>query len=532
MSKSDLKAAMELLQVKKPLRLQARAPSFVPPVSDLVAATQVGNTTPDANPTPVENQPQVWKATRVENQTQVWNPTPVEKETQGAVSTQVAELTPVAFETQVDKTTPAGNPTQVGITTTVGNDTQVVNLTSVENPTLVANPTQVADEPPGVEGDSATLTRRATEQDSSVVLEARAADGLERGYTRLPNSVLMQLASGDFTRNEIKLALLVARFTISFQRKLAPLSKMVLERRSGLRGAAVLEGLSGLLAKGMIEKQQGDQHRPNMLGLVLPPDWDTLTKPKRETDPTPVGNQTPAANPTQVGIQTPVAIPTPVTNPTPAQVEKLTPAGVGNPTYFKDIKIYKNNSLSALPEPLQKYFGELKPAKKREGEWQAFESLQGDYPVEDISGCLVLLQERGIKRRGPNGEESQPCHSPMAYLSKAMGEIFGEVELGRQKARERIERERLDAEAAREYEATSAREAAEWALKERAFVEALPEVDRQHETIARLLGNLPIRPNSEVGRRMGIGLWWDARQSELSRTLKPPKAGAPMLGYQ
>ena len=362
---------------------------------------------------------------------------------------------------------------------------------------------------PSSEVESAVLTRRATEQDSSVVLEARAVDGLERGYTRLPNNVLMNLASGDFTRNEIKLALLIARFTISFQRKLAPLSKMVLERRAELRGAAVLEALSGLVAKGLIEKQQGDQHRPNMLGLVLPADWDTLTKPKRETEATPVGNQTPVAIPTQVGNPTPVEKVTSVANATPAPVGKATPAGVGNPTYFKDIIKYKNNSLSHSRSRCSKYFDELKPAKKREGEWQAFESLQGDYPVEDISECLALLQERGIKRRGPNGEESQPCHSPMAYLSKAMGEIFGEVELGRQKARERIERERRDVEAAREFEATSAREAADWVVKERAFGLALPGEDRQHEVIAGLLGNLPIRPNSQVGRRMGIGLWWD-----------------------
>ncbi|MGK5085710.1 hypothetical protein WDW37_20670, partial [Bdellovibrionota bacterium FG-1] len=176
---------------------------------------------------------------------------------------------------------------------------------------------------------------------------------------------------------------------------------------------------------------------------------------------------------------------------------------------FKDIIKYKNNSLSALPVALQKYFDELKPAKKREGEWQAFESLQGDYSGEDISECLELLQERGIKRRGPNGEESQPCHSPMAYLSKAMGDIFSEVELRRQKARERIEREQRDAEAARELQENDEREAAEWAVKERAFVEALPEEDRQHEVIAGLLGNMPFRPDSQVGRRMGVGLWWD-----------------------
>jgi hypothetical protein len=63
----------------------------------------------------------------------------------------------------------------------------------------------------------------------------------------------------------------------------------------------------------------------------------------------------------------------------------------------------------------------------------------------------------------------------------------------------------------REYEETQTREAAEWALKERAFVEAIPEEEQQNEVITKLLGNLPIRPNSRVGRTMGIGLWWDRR---------------------
>src|SRR5436309_497713 len=89
--------------------------------------------------------------------------------------------------------------------------TQVRNSTGVENPV------------------EATSAKRPTEQDSSVEMEARSAEGLTRGYTRIPNCILMRLIGSDFTRNEIRIALLIARFTISFRREFAPLSKKVLE---------------------------------------------------------------------------------------------------------------------------------------------------------------------------------------------------------------------------------------------------------------------------------------------------------------
>ncbi len=75
----------------------------------------------------------------------------------------------------------------------------------------------------------------------------------------------MRLVAGELTRNEIKLTLLIARFTISYQRKKAPLSKNVLERMTGLRGAAILEAVSGLISKGIVEKEQGDQNRPRLV---------------------------------------------------------------------------------------------------------------------------------------------------------------------------------------------------------------------------------------------------------------------------
>ena len=171
--------------------------------------------------------------------------------------------------------------------------TQVGNLTQVEiqdRRKIVSLPKDP--EPIDIDADELGLppephlhARRVTEQDSSVALETRAVEGLEKGYTRIPNPVLMMLVTGNFTRNEIKVALIIARFTISFRRDFAPLSKKVLERQTGLQGAAILEAVAGLVKKGLVQKQQGNQYRPNMLGLVLPEAWDGPDKPtKKQSD--------------------------------------------------------------------------------------------------------------------------------------------------------------------------------------------------------------------------------------------------------
>ncbi|MBY0471375.1 replication protein [bacterium] len=460
---------MESLQVGKPLRLSTRAPVFAAPQASVENATQVINPTVDKNTTEVENQ------------------------------------TPVVIPTQVARTTWVKNQTEVQDQTLVTVQTQVPKQTTVENTTLVSNPTEVKDT---TKVGSAIPSRRATEQDSSVVLEARAVDGLEKGYTRLPNNVLMRMASSDFTRNEMKLALLIARFTISFQRRTAPLSKTVLERRSRLRGPAVLEALAGLVRKGLITKQQGDQNRPNVLGLVLPENWDELTKTPRDLDTeNSVKKQSQVRNETQVTKATTVTEPTPVASHTPAEVVKPTGAEVGNPTYIKDIEIYsKKNSLSSLPEKLREYFNELKPAKKRESEWKAFRELSGEYPLEDIAECFTVVSAKGVG--GIDGAER--CHSPMAFLTKAIGEVLQEVERTRVKVHERELREQRELQAKRLGLETEAREAAEWAAKERAFKRAFPSEDRQQEVLAELCRGLPFRRNTVSGRIFAIGKWWDS----------------------
>jgi hypothetical protein len=484
MSNADLKTAMDSLQVRKPLRLPSRTPVFTPPAATL-----------DTNPTKVQD------TTQVEIPTQVRDEAKVGKENQVTNETVVKSETPATDLTQVFDLTQVSNATVVTKTAQVASTPSVQNLTSVEMETQVGKPTQLeAIAETDAVNSSATMQRRATEQDSSVMLEAQAEGKLARGYTRVPNAILMRLISGDFTKNEIKLALLIARFTISFQRKKAPLSKAVLERQTGLRGAAILEALSGLVSKGMIEKEKGDQHRPNMLGLILPEGWDTPSKPQ---------------GPTQAEITTKVRNPTEVRKTTTAEAGKATEAEVGKPAYLKDIKTIENkNSLSTLPEVLQKYFSELKPAKKRESEWKAFESLLSDYSAEDISDCFTEIQTRGVPVVRDGVESTEHCHSPMAFLSRAIGEILGQIQTKRVKALERAEREQRAAMEQQSKLENESREAAEWAIKDLAFRRAFPTAEDQSNMIAKLCVGTHFRPHTEAGRAIAITRWWEELKNE------------------
>jgi len=502
MSKSGLKEAMNLLQVNKPLKLASRAPTFTPP-----PITPANQTTVE-NPTQVENTSGVILQTQVKNMAEVENITLVETQTQVAKTIQAESATPDIKVTEVTKPTVVLIETQVATQTGVDLDSLVVKQTEVKNhtqvpkETLVSKTTEVV-RPTETHTDQPSANRRAIEQDSSVALEARASEGLEKGYTRLPNSVLMKMANGDLTRGEIKILLLIARFTISFQRKLAPLSKTVLERQSGLRGAGVLEALSGLVEKKMIVKEQGDQHKPNMLGLVLPEDWDQLIG-KSETS---LAKPTSVQKAIEVSKQTQVINPTPVTQAASGEVTKPTSALVVNPSPFKDTKIYSNkNSHSQLPEILKKYFAELKPAKKRESELKLFQELCLDYETTDVADCFSIVRERGV------GSESEPCHSPMAFLSQAIAGVLIEVEQNRIKAKGRQARQESIMEANRKRAESEAHEAAEWEMKERAFHEAFPEESKRTDILAKLCEDLPFKLSGEAARIMGIGKWWESEK--------------------
>lgn len=524
-SKDQIRAAMAALEVKKPLKLHDKQPQFKAPMSLSESDAWVGLETQVATATSVGTGTTVGVGTSVGGETKVLSETLVGTETGVAPETGAGSHTWVATKTVVDVKPP------VAETTPVDSETTVAERTKVDRETMVAGGTQVprATKVSTPESTHSLGIGTATAQDSSVTLEAQSASKLHNGYTRLPNSALMRVASGELLRSEIQILLLIARFTISFQRRHAPLSKAVLERQSGLRGPAVLQAISGLLEKGLIEKIAGDQHRPNQLGLVFSEEWDffpsgnggeknlaakSLLVPAEAQVPgshlvpgaIQVGSETTVAGPTRVPGTTQVPRTTGVSEATTALVAGATSPLVAAATYFKDTKTIENNSsLSRLPSLLQNYFLGLKPPKKRESEWQALEELLESYPAQDIADCFALVRERGIGK----GESATTCHSPMSYLAKAMDGVLPEVQSHRERVREHEERHRLALEADKARVEHEEREAAEWAEKERAFEAAFPDEERQRQVIDEMLRGLPFRPGSHAGRVLAVGRWWD-----------------------
>lgn len=353
-------------------------------------------------------------------------------------------------------------------------------------PTMVADPTVV----PTATGDVidtrvpvATLVSRrtASDQDSSVNLETHSAPKLHVGYTRIPNSILMRMAEGEFIKSEMQILLVIARFTISFQKRHAPLSKSVLERQTGLRGPAVLQAISSLLEKKVIEKIPGDQYRPNQLGLVFTDDFDFFDRKK-----------------TPVALGTQVQESTSAPPETSAPVAPETQAVVARGTHFKDTQtISKNFSLPDLPQntQLHEYFENLKPQRKRVSEIRAYESLRKEYSDEKIQKSFLAL-----RRTDPGWNK---YHSPMAYLAVSIEQVLADSITAKSGESERLKKfsecelEKCEDE--------------EWRQREASFLNTFQTPELQKDAIQKYTAGMTF--GGEIMRRgVAISRWWDSIQ--------------------
>lgn len=474
MSKTELKAALESLQVSKPLRLSAKAPSFrAPPVQSEPRV----ETIPGSDSSPGSFATQGLKAPEGVNPTRV---TP--------------DSTAQEFEMRDE--TENGNPE---VTLSLG-----TNRTQGVNATQGLNPTQDIDQRgagiyPGIpnqpEGQMARRSqpRRATHQDEAVLAAKSAESGLARGYTRIPNSLLMRLVSGDCSKHETQVLLLVARMTISFRRDKAPLSKSVIERFTGIRGSSALQALASLENAALIQRIPGDERRPSQIGLKLDPGWDWLANDA--VTERPIGN--PGVKSTQGSVSSRDVF-------APGdRIEPASPGGI-HPTRNNRVQNDKEILLS-LPEKLRKYFDELRPQRKRESELQAYQELKADYSDDDIADCLEHVVTRGIGA----GEERVSCHSPLAYLAKAIHEVLAGVESERAMAQKRVDWEQREVHEAREKVQADERERREWETKERAFMRIFPSEERQQEALSKLVRDTPFRAKGVVARIFAVNRWWD-----------------------
>ncbi len=232
-------------------------------------------------------------------------------------------------------------------------------------------------------------TRLTPEQKLALTLEK-----LKKGYTRIPNSILIEILYGDLSKAEIKILLLIARYTLSFnERKTASLSKADIERYTKLQGKSVLEALGSLVEKNLILKIKGDQYSANQLGLIydheilLPPDQKIIT-PSGEKSTSPEGTK---------GTHT---------------------AGQKS-THFKesfsnDLSLsckFPNDMIARWRDFEQS--GRLPNSKKEKKIFQNLFIAHGEEFFENCGRVITFLEKRGT---GKEGDENI-IHSPMDWIN-------------------------------------------------------------------------------------------------------------------
>lgn len=447
MSKADLKAAMNSLQVNKPLRLQDKSPVFKPPIP-------VTEHRGDSNPVAIS--------------------------TQGLILSEV----PVAANTQPLRNSDEVRPSIPGQISIQGS-----NTSQDEN-----QPRDSFDS--GISGqiNRSSQPRKATAQDEAVLGANKSETGLSRGYTRVPNSLLMRLVGGTCSKHEMQVLLFVARMTISFRRELAPISKSVIEKFTGIRGSAATHSVTGLEEAGLIQRIPGDERRPSRIGLKLDTGWDWLRSDSDSAHENQSSKNLGSIS-TQGSFQSGDSF---------SPRDQINPASLGifAPTRNNiEINNKKENTLSQLTGGIRRYFDDLRPQRKRESELNAFEEIRRDFSIQDIEASLEHIRKNGL----PGGEI---CHSPMAYLASAMSEVLAIVRVEQEKHRVRAENvARVESERLQAAE-TEDRELREQQVREAAFNRVFCEEARQREVIAELCLGTAFRPNSVLGRMYAISTWW------------------------
>lgn len=472
MSKADLKTALQALQVNQPLRLKAPAPTFTAPPPPIDPRVHLS---PGTEPAPGLIQSEDTKSTQGQNQP-------------GMFSAKIAQDLDRTEET-IDSN-PGQNQTPGSLSSQGSKTIQGSNLSPGSNPSEGAFLPRDSSPPPVERIARSSQPRRATPQDEAVLAVRGVESGLVRGYTRLPNSLLMRLTGGDCSKHEAQVLLLVARLTISFRREMAPISKSLIEKYTGIRGSAVLQTLARLEGAGLIRRIPGNERRPSQIGLVLEPDWDR---------PKPEGGDNPGAKSTQGSFHSRGEI---------ASGDRIAPASPGcfEPT-GKSIDINKRNknTLSPLSKKIEEYIASVKPLRKRERELQALGELREAFSDEDIAECLEQVRRHGVRK---GGDTQEPCHSPMAYLAVSIHDVLLNVQAQRKKARLRAEREAQEREAQRRLEERDVQETRHTAAREAAFTESYPTAEEQIRVIAEYCRGLPFSPQTPVARTIAVGRWW------------------------
>lgn len=109
---------------------------------------------------------------------------------------------------------------------------------------------------------------------------------MSKGFTRVPNSILQTLMSGDLSKNELQILSVVLRMTIGFNRESAPISLGVIQNLTGIQSSRISAALNTLSEKNLIKRKSGSINSPNLLSIVYSDEQSKIAiAPRAENAP-------------------------------------------------------------------------------------------------------------------------------------------------------------------------------------------------------------------------------------------------------
>ena len=100
---------------------------------------------------------------------------------------------------------------------------------------------------------------------------------LMKGFTRVPNSILQVLISGELSKHELQTLAVILRLTIGFNREEAPISLGVIHNLTGIQTSRISAALNVLIEKNLIKRKSGTINSPNILSLIYSDDLSKVT---------------------------------------------------------------------------------------------------------------------------------------------------------------------------------------------------------------------------------------------------------------
>ncbi len=336
-------------------------------------------------------------------------------------------------------------------------------------------------------------------------------EGTSRGFTRVPHALLRDVTPFE---EPIDFMIYMHFFTYSYgwDRETASMGLSQLERYTKSGRNTVKRALERLQAAGWIECVEEYEHARMSRKWRVKNPWDGTCGPNG--GPSGRGSK---LNPVQNG-RCPESIATefkmaPLTgskmdpfiessNKEPAK-NSLSRVGACMAGESRDGLI---GGIGTKSEVLSEYFAQASMTpRKRQSEMQAYQELRVAFSEVQISVCLRHLQANGLPSSG------EPCHSPMAFLSKAMGQVLALVdaeELRQNEAEVRAQQQRQAAAAKARAEQEEEQRQRE---REEAFVRAFPTEEQQAEVLARYAGQFgAFVKQPGILRRLAIGAWGSA----------------------